>query len=476
MRSTTDNHALPCSSSAPVAPPMSKRACPWSVAYALHLSGFWKSCPDRERVVHKTGRDNALYFSSAIGKPLRRTLLLVGVLVGLGLGTPWGAWALTYSFTIFDLLGALSTNTGGMNNAGQVVGHGPFPPFSSLRGFVYKDGSFSMLDVAGAGSTWAEGINNHGQIVGSFQDTTIPHQVHGFIYEEGSFRIIDVPSSLGGNLISRPTDINDTGQIVGFFHQVGLRKDTGFFYSGGNFSLIDVTGSSYTVPAGINATGQIVGYFGTATGRSHGFLYTGGSFSPIDVPDALYTIARGINNAGQIVGTFVNAATLEQHGFIYTDGSFSIIDVPGSIYTYATGINDKGQIAGMFEDATGQHGFIAMPIPTSPPVITIRATPETLWPPNGKLVSVTLTGTITDADSGVDPSAATYTVMDEYKLVQPQGSFIPAANGSYAFTIHLQASRNGSDKDGREYTITVRAEDLAGNEGSAATSVIVPHD
>ena len=66
--------------------------------------------------------------------------------------------------------------------------------------------------------------------------------------------------------------------------------------------------------------------------------------------------------------------------------------------------------------------------------------------------------------------------MDDYKLVQPQGSFIPAANGSYAFTIHLQASRNGSDKDGRQYTITVRAEDLAGNEGSAATSVIVPHN
>ena len=102
---------------------------------------------------------------------------------------------------------------------------------------------------------------------------------------------------------------------------------------------------------------------------------------------------------------------------------------------------------------------------TLPPAITITATPDTLWPPNGKMVSVTLTGTITDADSGVDPSAATYTVMDDYKLVQPQGSFIPAANGSYAFTIHLQASRNGSDKDGRQYTITVRAEETQATRG-----------
>ena len=474
MRSTTDHPALPRSSSAPVAPPMSKGACPWSVAHALHLSGVWKSRPDRERVVHTTGRDNALYFSSAIGKPLRRTLLLVGVLVGLGLGTPWGAWALTYSFTIFDLPGALWTSTGGMNNAGQVVGSGPFPPFSSLRGFVYKDGSFSMLDVAGASSTWAENINNYGQIVGSFQDA---NGVHGYIYEEGSFRVIDVPCSLSCNGNNRPTDINDTRQIVGYFLHGGLSKYTGFFYSGGNFSLIDVTGSAYTVPTSINNAGQIVGFFADPPGSpSHGFAYDGGSFSPIDVPDALYTLASGINNTGQIVGTFINAATLEQHGFLYTDGSFSIIDVPGSIYTYASGINDKGQIAGMFGDATGQHGFIATPVPISPPVITITATPDTLWPPNGKMVSVTLTGTITDADSDVDPSAATYTVMDDYKLVQPQGSFIPAANGSYAFTVYLQASRNGSDKDGRQYTITVRAEDLAGNEGSAATSVIVPHN
>jgi hypothetical protein len=113
---------------------------------------------------------------------------------------------------------------------------------------------------------------------------------------------------------------------------------------------------------------------------------------------------------------------------------------------------------------------------TTPPVVTITATPETLRPPNGKMVPVTITGTITEEGSGVDPSTATYAVIDEYKLVQPQGSFIPAANGSYAFDIQLQASRQGNDKDGRQYTITVTVKDKAGNTGSAATRVIVPHD
>jgi hypothetical protein len=112
----------------------------------------------------------------------------------------------------------------------------------------------------------------------------------------------------------------------------------------------------------------------------------------------------------------------------------------------------------------------------TPPAITIAATPETLWPPNGKLVPVTVSGTITDAGSGVKPSTAAYVVTDEYGQVQPKGSVTLRADESYSFTIQLQASRNGGDQDGRHYTITVRAQDDTGNTGAASTVVIVPHD
>jgi hypothetical protein len=112
----------------------------------------------------------------------------------------------------------------------------------------------------------------------------------------------------------------------------------------------------------------------------------------------------------------------------------------------------------------------------TPPAITIAATPETLWPPNGKMVPVTIAGTITDAGSGVNASTATYAVTDEYGLVQPSGHITLVSNGSYSFTIQLQASRNGNDTDGRQYIITMSAQDLVGNKGSAAAGVIVPHD
>lgn len=111
---------------------------------------------------------------------------------------------------------------------------------------------------------------------------------------------------------------------------------------------------------------------------------------------------------------------------------------------------------------------------TTPPAITVSATPETLGPPNGKRVPVTISGTIKDAESGVNASTAAYAVIDEYGLIQPNGPIQVAMDGSYAFTIKLQASRKGNDRDGRQYTITVSAQDNEGNQGSKSTVVTVP--
>ena len=92
------------------------------------------------------------------------------------------------------------------------------------------------------------------------------------------------------------------------------------------------------------------------------------------------------------------------------------------------------------------------------------------------MVQVTVSGTITDSLSGVNPSTAAFAVVDEYGSVQPSGPVTLGTGGSYSFKVSLQASRNGNDKDGRQYSITVSAKDYAGNLGSAAAIVTVPHD
>jgi hypothetical protein len=127
-------------------------------------------------------------------------------------------------------------------------------------------------------------------------------------------------------------------------------------------------------------------------------------------------------------------------------------------------------------DAASLIANILQGLDNTPPAITVTANPASLWPPNSKMVSVTISGAITDTLSGVNPSTATFAVLDEYGTVQPSGPVSVGQNGAYSFTISLQAMRNGQDLDGRLYTITVSAKDNAGNLGSASTAVVVPHD
>ena len=108
------------------------------------------------------------------------------------------------------------------------------------------------------------------------------------------------------------------------------------------------------------------------------------------------------------------------------------------------------------------------------PVITLSASPGSLWPPNGKMVPVIVSGRVADGGCGVNASATTYAVQDEYAEVQPAGPIELNADGRFSFTILLRASRN--DRDGRLYTITVRAENSTGAAASSTRGVRVPHD
>lgn len=115
-------------------------------------------------------------------------------------------------------------------------------------------------------------------------------------------------------------------------------------------------------------------------------------------------------------------------------------------------------------------------IDTIAPTVTILANPTTIRNRNGALIPVVVSGSITDSGSGVNASTAAFNVVDEYGLVQPSGAVTLGAGGSYSFNVMLQASRQGSDADGRQYTITVSAKDNAGNLGTVSTVVTVLHD
>lgn len=106
----------------------------------------------------------------------------------------------------------------------------------------------------------------------------------------------------------------------------------------------------------------------------------------------------------------------------------------------------------------------------TPPTISFDINPETIWPPNNKMVDVNIAGIAADEN----PYLVKILVDDEYHLVEP--SVIIQNQTSINQVIKLEASRKGDDLDGRKYAVKILATDLAGNTSVSAYEVIVPHD
>ena len=178
------------------------------------------------------------------------------------------------------------------------------------------------------------------------------------------------------------------------------------------------------------------------------------NFSATDSGSGVEQLRYWINN-GPVTAVAGSSASTQ----LTTQGSYSV---------GLRALDNAGNISAL---ATANFG-----IDVTPPVVNVSASPSSLWPPNGKTVQVNVSGTITDSLSGVNPSTAAFAVMDEYGSVQPSGPVTLGTGGSYSFKVSLQASRNGNDTDGRQYRINVSANDYAGNLGTAAAIVTVPHD
>ncbi|HEV2732457.1 MAG TPA: hypothetical protein VGV15_20695 [Terriglobales bacterium] len=192
-------------------------------------------------------------------------------------------------------------------------------------------------------------------------------------------------------------------------------------------------------------------------------------------PSATFNVSA-VDNLGFISGVSPSVLTLASGA----SGPVSVsVTVPSGtsigkivqITTTATSTADS-----TLTNSTVQSLTVTNVVDPTPPTITVSASPSLLWPPNGMMVPVAVSGTITDTGSGVNLSSGTFAVSDEYGTVQPTGPMSIDGNGKYSFIVNLQAFRLGSDKDGRQYTISAFAKDNAGNLGSNSIVVTVPHD
>ncbi len=210
-----------------------------------------------------------------------------------------------------------------------------------------------------------------------------------------------------------------------------------------------------------------------------------GAVFPLGVTTVVCSATDGAGNTGTASTTvtvrdttrpvvaLVGAATLTiEAGAAFTDPGATATDlvagplpvtVSGAVQTTVPGTYTLTYAA---TDPSGNRGTATRTVTvrdTIAPVVTVGLNPTKIWSPNGAMVPVTVSGRVTDAGSGVNPSGGvTFAVKDEYGLIQPSGPVTLAADGSYSFVVSLQASRKGSDRNGRTYTVTITATDRAG--------------
>ena len=112
---------------------------------------------------------------------------------------------------------------------------------------------------------------------------------------------------------------------------------------------------------------------------------------------------------------------------------------------------------------------VQLKIDQTAPSVTMTATPSSVVA-GGTPVTVTISGRVTDALSGINPSTVFFNVVDEYSVFQPTGPVTLQPNGDYSFTLSFPATKNPGDRQ-RVYTITLSAADMAGTSKSVTDTV-----
>lgn len=205
---------------------------------------------------------------------------------------------------------------------------------------------------------------------------------------------------------------------------------------------------------------QATNSIGTTTGS---FVVTviDGSGPILTLPDDI--VAEATSADGAVV-TFT--ATAEDA----IDGTVPVTCTPESGSTFPLGVTEVTCTATDLQDHASSGSFtVTVRDTTAPQVVTITASPESLWPPDHKMVPVTIEVIAIDA---VDDAPVSNIV--DVRSNQPlngtgDGDTAPDWQITGPLSLDLRSERAGSAD--RIYTITVETRDASGN--SVETEVVV---
>jgi hypothetical protein len=130
-------------------------------------------------------------------------------------------------------------------------------------------------------------------------------------------------------------------------------------------------------------------------------------------------------------------------------------------------------------DETGLSGFCSATVTVkdmeAPTIENVTANPNIIWPPNHKMVQVTVDVLASD-NCDTEPACKIVSVSSSEPVDGlGDGDTSPDWKITGDFTVNLRAERSGTG-NGRVYTITVECTDNYENSSTETVDVTVPHD
>lgn len=342
----------------------------------------------------------------------------------------------------------------GMNNKGQIA---LSASGSHYTAHVWTKGKGFIALSFPPGGEWAyvKGINDLGQVIGWYGGLSLPSGL-SCVWDADTGAVLSISADASFE------DINDLGQICGTSY--GDDSFPAIWNPNGLLTpLSPLPGMPYGRGQRINRIGQVAGY----SVGSEGYILTLWDVdgSAIQIGSASpWCEVEDLNDAGQAI---VNR----------DDGGFGcyLWNAEDGLTAWqhhnANSINNLGQIAGN----NGQpHPYVCTPDNLNPLCADARPSVTELWPPDGRMVRVSILGVI-DRDGDEVTLTIDSITQDEPLVGKGTANTAPDATGIGTDTAMLRAERMGNG-NGRVYRVLFTAQDSRGAKSKGLVKVYVPHD
>ncbi|WP_321389074.1 PEP-CTERM sorting domain-containing protein [Emcibacter sp.] len=273
----------------------------------------------------------------------KKYFALLTLVAGLG---PMSALAAPlYNVEVLADFGGVDQAAYGVNDYGQVVGYAE-DNNGIFHSVLWENGTFTNLGAASPDISFARDINNSGQVAGFYYDSDA-FNYQAYSWKNGNLTNISHPD----NWSSRTYSLNNNGDVLVATTDYGGK--TVIWKAGEGYTEIDtspLTSATRVVAQTINDAGQIVGYYEDENWNAHPFFRdSDGTYHEIPIEGDFGAFVQGLNEDGDVVGIvyILDGDSVVETSFEWNlEDGLTILDFGAFEETAAYDINNEGIIVG----------------------------------------------------------------------------------------------------------------------------------